>query len=33
MGKENGYEDGYNEGFSEGVISVEEKLNKLLNTL
>ena len=33
MGKENGYEDGYNNGFSEGVISVEEKLNKLLNTL
>jgi len=33
MGKENGYEDGYNEGFSEGVISVEEKLNKLLNNL
>jgi len=32
-GRENGYEDGYNEGFSEGVISVEEKLNKLLNTL
>ena len=33
MGKENGYEDGYSNGFSEGVISVEEKLNKLLNTL
>jgi hypothetical protein len=33
IGKENGYEDGYNNGFSEGVISVEEKLNKLLNTL
>ena len=32
-GRENGYENGYNEGFSEGVISVEEKLNKLLNTL